>query len=1016
MFTSWGDTVIESFDELSTGLERLSNHFQKYQTIVEKHGPALRQRLDECGMAGKVHLWRKSHNYKRQMNAVAEVARSPEEMRRFIGTYYALQMLHLHFLSIESLRRESKRNNDRLKIYRQILTRLRFQLRTLISTYIGALIQCFVGNEKTTGIAICNVGMIMDQDDLDIGVFVNPGIDKQRWNTVIGQLGSEFLKYSTKMHFYLAELVATKTFLTTIDDYQTYLEQNTSDYVLVSELLTTEYLYGDMKPVRQLEEVIIDKFYYDAEYRRHHEAYLRSLMGELQRLIQLKIDPKWASPKHDALRLIHNSMNLLKTIYGIHEHGSRDTLDILISRDPESHELYEELQKALSFCEMFFYVYQLLVGVDDRFDPQETVTLENLDTVAEVMGFDALGPLRPASRLLTHYYEQLHHLSQLGARVMDKVETHLTEITVFSDLLAGRKPDGFDVKWTDSLIRNLFFAFKQFRGARYWDDILHMMSQDNGKGLTRLVHSIEELPQHHRLHVFRKLVELVAFDMDSMISLAGMFGKHILPATSLNYAQELISWLVELIRKDQQRLREFMLLIRTHPSNLAHFLMKLSSEQLMILRNEVSNLDVGEVVEDQKLKEKFKILCRVLAFSSNNYLRFFSRVVVTRPELVVHIDNIPYLNRVGELLWGELSDGKDPQDLKERLTTYYQFGFCRCGLEAFSKPGNLKSFYKMYHAFFRRYFRWLYRAAQWSVETQHKFSFEYRSQDEDDQPLAIFCTGGYAREEAFENDIDLIIVCGDPDEDFLRYGSMIVNEMNRELNKQGVSPHHRFAEIFNSFVIPLAQMENHFKRPRKNDFIEWAQLMGARQLVGSQSYDRALMDIITRRVFRRPRRFVRSLLNEIANRRESFAQSKSRSVNVKENPGGLRDIQTILLACLALTGRREPDTWKALNLLMEEIPDLENEFKVLERVYKFLRTFKDIYYLSLSAEDDMIRDRLIQVSQRMGIETGDLMDGEGTAPRLVNSYRGHRYRARQAIDIIGEYLVKRLGIEEKKSS
>ncbi|HPQ39895.1 MAG TPA: hypothetical protein PLV45_05930 [bacterium] len=1015
MFTSWGDTVIESFDELSTGLERLSNHFQKYQTIVEKHGQALRQRLDECGMAGKVHLWRKSHNYKRQMSAVAEVARTPEETRRFIGTYYALQMLHLHFLSIETLRRETRRGNNRLKIYRQILTRLRFQLRTLISTYIGTLIQCFIGNEKMTGIAICNVGMIMDQDDVDIGVFVSPGIDKDRWNTVIAQLASEFLKYSTKMHFYLAELVATQTFLTTIADYQSYLKRNTSDYVLVSELLTTEYLYGDMKPVRRLEEVIIDKFYYDTQYRRHHEAYLRSLMGEVQRQIQRKIDPQWTSPKHDALRLIHNSMNLLKTLYGIHEHGSRDTLDILISRDPDSHMLYEDLQNALSFCEMFFYVYQLLVGVDDRFDPQDPVTMENLDSVAEVMGFEALGPLRPGSRLLTHYYEQLAQLSDLGARVLEKVEAHLTKITVFSDLLAGRKPAGFNVKWTDSMIRNLFFAFKQFRGARYWDDILHMMSQDNGKGLTQLVGSIEELPRHHRLQMFRKLVELVAFDMDSMITLAVMFEKHAPMDTSLDYSRELIIWLVELLIQDPARLRELMMLIRSHPSNLTHFLMKLSTEQLMTLRKGAANLEFENVAEDEKLKEKFKILCRVLAFSSNNYLRFFSRVVITRPELVTHIDNIPYLNRVGELLWGELSDGKDPQDLKKRLTTYYQFGFCRCGLEAFSKPGNLKTFYKMYHAFFRRYFRWLYRAAQWSVETQRKFNFEYRSQDEDDQPLAIFCTGGYAREEAFENDIDLIIVCGDPDEDFLHYASMIVNEMNRELNRQGVSPHHRFAEIFNSFVIPLAEMEKHFQRPRKNDFIEWAQLMGARQLVGSQSYDRALTDIIQRRVFRRPKRFIHSLLMEIADRRESFSQSKSRPVNVKENPGGLRDIQTILLACLALTGHREPDTWKALNLLKQEISDLESEFNVLERVYKFFRTFKDIYYLSLSAEDDMIRDRLIQVSQRMGIETGDLMDNEGTAPRLVNSYRGHRYRSRQAIDVIGDYLMQRLRIEREKS-
>lgn len=1011
MFTSWGDTVIESYDELSTGLGRLSNHFQKYERIVEKYGPALRQRLEEKGMAGKVHLWRKSHNYKRQMAAVAEVGETPEETKRFVGTYYALQMLHLHFLSVETLRRETKNQDANLHVYRQILTRLRFQLRNLISTFIGTLIQCFSGSSRINGIAICNVGMIMDQDDLDVGVFVDPDIDQTKWNGVIAQLGAEFLKYSTKMHFYLAELVATQTFLTTDEDFQTYLNRDSSDYVLISELLVTEYLYGDMKPVRRLEEAIIDKFYYDTEYRRLHEAYLRGLMGEVQRQIQEKMDSQWVSPKNDALRLIHNSMNLLKTIYGIHEHGSRDTLEILLNRDPESHKLYTDLQKALSFFEMFFYVYQLMVAVDDRFDPHDPVTLDNLDKVAEIMGFRRLGPVRPAARILTHYFEELEHLSNLGLQVMEKVDQHLRKITVFNDLIQGRKPTGFDVKWTDSLIRNLFLAFKQFRGARYWDDVLQMMAEKNGRRLIQLVESIEALGKHHRLHIFRKLIDLVAFDMDSMITLAVLIDKHLTTDTRFNYRQELITWLLEILDSNNHRLAELMQLLVSHPATLTQFLICMQTPELLKLRSLVDSLDALDDPKLQLLKDRFLTLCRVLAFSSNNYLRFFSQAVTVRPELVTYIDNIPYLDRVGQLLWAELSDAKDPEDLKSRLSIYYKFGFCRCGLETFSQLGNLKGFYQMYHEFFRRYFRWLYRSAQWSVETRRSVNVEYRTQDEDDQPIAVFCTGGYAREEAFENDIDLFVISRSDDQEFLRYSSMIINEINRELNKKGVSPHHHFASTFNSFIIPLDQLEKRFQKAAGDDFIEWAQLMGARLLVGSQSFDRSLTELLERRLFSQPKRFIQCLLKEIIDRKETYKRSKSRYVNVKENPGGLRDIQTVIQACQAYIGFREPDLWKTINTLKENIPELESEFKVLERVYKFLRTFKDIYSLSLSAEDDMIRDRLIQVSQRMGIETEKVDSNEGQAPRLLNSYRGHRYRSRQAIDVISEYLVAELGIQ-----
>jgi len=711
------------------------------------------------------------------------------------------------------------------------------------------------------------------------------------------------------------------------------------------------------------------------------------------------------SPKDDALRLIHNSMNLLKSIHGIHEHGSRDTLDILLNQDPESHKLYTDLQSALSFFEMFFYVYQLLVAVDDHFDPSDPVILENLDRVAEVMGFGSLGSLRPATRILTHYYEELDHLGYLGNQVIAKVDKHLRKITIFLDLMQNKFPAGFDVNWTDSLIRNLFLAFKQFRRARYWDDILQLMAEDQGRQTIQLIKSIEDLPSQRRLYVFRKLIDIVTFDMESVITLSILIKQHVYYKTSLDYPQELLIWLLEILGRDHAPLKELMRLLYSKPSILTKFLISLDTAHLLSLRTNIDKLDLDGDLKCEKLRNKFNTLCCVLAFSSNNYLRFFSRLVSDRPEIVTYVDNMAYLDRLGQLIWAELSDGKDPADLKARLTTYYQFGFCKYGLEVFNRPENLRTFYKKYHSFFRRYFRWLYRAAQWSVEMGHNLPQEFISQDEDDQPIAVFCTGGYAREEAFENDIDLFIICRDEDPGFLKYASMIVNEINRELNKQGVSTHHHLAELFNSYVIPLSKLEERFLRAKSDDFIEWAQLMGARLLVGSQSFDRALKDLLERRLFNDPDRFIQCLLTEINDRRENFARLKNKSVNVKENPGGLRDIQAIILACQAFIADQEADIWKSLNSLKEKLPDLKSEFKNLERVYKFLRTFKDIYYLCLSPEDDMVRDRLIQVSIRMGIDTGNDSSSEGTAPRLINSYRGHRYRARQSIEIISEYLM-----------
>ena len=72
--------------------------------------------------------------------------------------------------------------------------------------------------------------------------------------------------------------------------------------------------------------------------------------------------------------------------------------------------------------------------------------------------------------------------------------------------------------------------------------------------------------------------------------------------------------------------------------------------------------------------------------------------------------------------------------------------------------------------------------------------------------------------------------------------------------------------------------------------------------------------------------------------------------NVKEDPGALRDIQTIVTAGQAFIAQREPVIWKAIQMLIDRLPDLESEFKILERAYRFMRSFRDIYHLSLSGE------------------------------------------------------------------
>ena len=999
--------MLESFEDLISGLGILSNHFKKSLRIVEKNSLLLRQRLDDHGLTGQVHLWRKAQNYRREMEFVMSVSREPGETQIFLGTYFVLQSLQLHFLNIDLLRRHSD-NLNRSQVYHQILTRMRFQLRNLSSSYLTRLIQLFAGEVPKEGIAICNVGMIMDQDDLDVGIFIDSHIDCAYWNKVIGQVSKEFLKFSTKMHFYLAEGVASNIYLTTVEDFRNYLERDIHDFVLISELLLTEFLLGDIRLTRRFEEEVIDQFYYETGNSRLHEGYLRSMMGEMEQLLRFDVNTTWVSPKNDGLRLIHNLMSIQKTIFGIREHGTRDVIANLHVKDPLRAHLYRELQDIFDFIEMFFYVYQLVVSVDDYFDISDGITLENLDYVAIVMGYTKYGAVRPALRLMTHYYENIDRACILGKEIVKGIQEHLQKITVFNVIMAGEIPVNYPMRWTDNCALNLLKMFKIFRKMPYWDDVLQIVAENDGRMLNVLLDSLEKLPETRRDYAFKRLLTLLSFDMDSMVLSAVFFSKFVENPQHQKYFKTLKNWLIEKLICNHNRFVSFVELITTHPAELAQFMLTLETKQLLELRRIAKNsLELDET--SQENSSKFITLCELLAFSSNNYRRLYARVSMDKPEIVTHVNDMGFLDGISVQLWSELSDAKSPEELKKELSIYYEFSFCRCGLLAINNPGNLKLLYGSYHAFFRRYFRMLYRACQWNIENQGAFEYFYRERDEDDQPIAFFCSGGYAREEAFENDIDLLVVSWDSNPEFITYASRIVNDMNRELRRRGIIPHYRFSDFFNSFVTPINEFAKFLEIEREEDFIEFSLLQGAKLLVGSHTLDLEISKLLAKFLFESPNSYIKKMLSEYESRRlhrSSHRETMEGLANVKEDAGALRDIQMIVSACLAKVGETEPIIWKALQKLTEILPAMKNEFKILERAYGFMRFFRDTYALSLAGADEIMLDRLMSTAHRMGIMNGEMNEAEGTAPKLLNSYKYHRSRARQAIQKISEFLLE----------
>ncbi len=120
-------------------------------------------------------------------------------------------------------------------------------------------------------------------------------------------------------------------------------------------------------------------------------------------------------------------------------------------------------------------------------------------------------------------------------------------------------------------------------------------------------------------------------------------------------------------------------------------------------------------------------------------------------------------------------------------------------------------------------------------------------------------------------------------------------------------------------------------------------------------------------------------------------------MNVREDPGALRDIQSVVTAALARIGRREPTLWAACETLADALPAQAADLRTLARAYRFMRYFRDTYSLSQTEADHILRDLLLATAHRMGFEPGEIAGERGTAPRLLRSYRYHRARSQRAI-------------------
>jgi UTP:GlnB (protein PII) uridylyltransferase len=176
--------------------------------------------------------------------------------------------------------------------------------------------------------------------------------------------------------------------------------------------------------------------------------------------------------------------------------------------------------------------------------------------------------------------------------------------------------------------------------------------------------------------------------------------------------------------------------------------------------------------------------------------------------------------------------------------------------------------------------------------------------------------------------------------------------------------------------VTLGELESLFREGSPDSFIDKSQLLCSRLVVGSSRFEEKFEKRIIRPfIFGRKDEYIKQIFHEIESRHSESEETGE--FNIKEDPGGLRDMEMILLAYKAKYELRQP----ICSLIFETLAILDSEHsKEIQELYAafhFLKRVRDVYRLTVAATDTLSPDHMEDAARILGI-----VDKQGKARPL----------------------------------
>ena len=943
-----GDLGDPYFGRLSREIARFSNHAQRWVRASQKYRAVLESASEWSG--GTAPLDETPEDPRVAMRAIDQYARIHREPRATLfGAYFA----HHHLMIQARLARELLRQSmhpdpqHRVRTCHRIYTHADDVRREWVSTLLELSIASAVPELGPKDYAAFNVGALTDHEDVDLAIVVRTPEAKEALSRGFAPVAKTFLRFASKIQLFLTEGLDQPGAGATITEFSILLQHPNRRVVSVMQLLGAQYLCGDRGLERGLHERVIRQYYAGHGDPLVHEGFLRAIRNELRVFLRSRPVPSIVAPKREVYYPAKMATAAVRVIHNVTTPRPPDALQAIAERDPNHMATYRTLADAFVQLEVLRSLVFLFVYQGDELDLSDPSELLAVRRVAVLFGLAESARRRPEERLIGTYMDLRGRALQSIWTIANEIDRHLERIGTFRHVVDRGVQTPVE---EDNLVERILEALENHRGSVFWDEVVALVtSSERGR---RFIDDFVRLPEREHFTFARRYVAMMVEDASALVEFLVFLASR---APEENPVAT-IFWdaLITHLASHTDALIPFVerLDAETKTEALFRLAVAFSPIQLATLADLLERRD--PTMRSARVVRSLRSVIFLVHHRSNAIGRVANRVLARTPEFLRRLGDMRRLRELTQKILDAAAREPDPETQIELLGDSFDVATLRASLIAMLEgaPADRDS---ELTAAVDRYVRELFKACFREVRQRSPMFQLYRP----GSGIAVFATGGYGRGEAFGGDFDYIAVARGGDPGLKKFFGKVLQRVSNAMSRRGLHPHNRFTGQFNAWVVRLPELIDYLSERREETFIDEAEMLEARFLLGDPALARAFNEQVVGMVLNESRElFIRDILGELDGRRDRLPNH----LNLKEGRGGLREIHLIMLALRCHAGLKGPMGASSLELVAKDLPGTEPVLRALWETHRELRRARELYRLTVAFDDNIEPEQLEEVA------------------------------------------------------